>query len=67
MQTKLKLNKNFKQTRKTKLIYLMLKQTLLKFMGLIVPWGKKKITNKMYSDKWSTTHSRDFYTVTKSS
>jgi len=52
MQTKLrqKLNGNFKQTRKTKLIYPMLKQTILKIMGLIVLWGKKKkITNKMYS------------------
>jgi len=37
----MKLNKNFKQTRKSKLIYLTLKQTLLKIMGLIVLWGKK--------------------------
>lgn len=67
-QTQTKLNKNCKQTRETKLIYLMLKQTILKIMGLIMLWGKKKITNKMYSgDKWSTTHSTDFYTVTNSS
>lgn len=66
-QTQTKLNKNFKQSRKTKLIYQMLKQTLLKIMGLIVLWGKK-FTNKMYSgDKQSTTHSTDFYTVTNGS
>jgi hypothetical protein len=52
MQTKLKQNqtKTLKQTKKTKLIYLMLKQTILKIMELIVLWGKKKITNKMYSE-----------------
>lgn len=45
----------------------MLKQTILKIMGLIVLWDKK-ITNKMYSgDKQSTTPSTDFYTVTNSS
>lgn len=32
-QTQKKLNKNFKQKKKTKLIYLMLKQTILKIMG----------------------------------
>lgn len=55
-QTQTKLNQNFKQTRKRKLIYPMLKQTLKVWDWLC--FGAKKITNKMYSgDKWCTTHS----------